>query len=114
MTTATENVLIETGELEAEYGYTCTVAVIDHHEHGRLLLMQGFGGMDSVEGGAVRWRHGMAVKIHDDDTLDGLGSERWNAETTLYQAVVNGHDNSRPVMEWDGFVVERIASTVGL
>lgn len=106
--------LIEKREVTRDYGFDGIDAIVDHPTHGRLLIMDGFGGTDTLKGGAVRWEHGMAIKLQDGDTIDGLINGEWNDYTTLMGAVIAGHDDSRPILEWDGDMVESVAKSVGL
>jgi hypothetical protein len=86
--------------------------VIDHPEHGRLLLVEGFGGTDSLRGGAYRWEHGAVCRLRPDDTLDGLRAGAWNEQVTLLGAVLAGHDESRPVLEWRGDEIQAIVDQI--
>jgi len=101
--------IIEKIDVERDYGLIGTALVIDHEKHGRLLLNDGFGGIDTPAGGAVRWRHGMAVKLLPSDTIESLQSTPWNDYASTYDAVLAGHDKNRPVLDWTGDMVERLA-----
>ncbi|MFA5633414.1 MAG: hypothetical protein WC997_18140 [Porticoccaceae bacterium] len=101
-------------DIERDYGFRGTEAIIDHPKHGRLLLCDGFGGKDTLAGGTVRWTHGMAVKLEDDDTFDALDSTEWSVGTTLMQAVKGGYDDARPILDWDGLTIARVAAAAGL
>lgn len=106
--------LIELENVSREYGLDGTVAIINHPEHGRLFIADGFGGQDSLDGGSVRWRHGMAIKLQPDDTLDSLRNTPWNDYCDLIDAMLKGHDDSRPVLDWHGPVIESLAKQAGL
>lgn len=107
------SVLAEVITVEAEYGLEETLAIVDHHKHGRIMIKQSFGGVDSLQGGAVRWSHGVAVKLRSNDTFADLDAD-WNSYCSILDAVLNGHDDTRPVFEWDGCMVEQVARSVGL
>ena len=67
--TETKTTLIETTRVEADYGMLCTIAIVEHPKHGRLFIREGYGGEDSLAGGAIRWKHGIAIRIQPGDTL---------------------------------------------
>lgn len=101
--------LIESTRVEADYGMLCTLAIVEHEVRGRLFLREGYGGEDSLQGGAIRWRHGLAIRIQPADTLESL---RRDPET--YLNLVQGFDAERPVLDWDGTSVEAVARAAGL
>lgn len=103
--------IIEQEAREGQYGMTYSTMVVEHQEHGRLLLVEGFGGMDSVQGGAYRWEHGVACRLQSGDTLESLHAEAWNEGTSRYEAVVAGRDDSRPVLEWSGHAIRAIVAS---
>ena len=105
-----EITLIEQRKVECEYQFTGTDAIIDHPKYGRLFICDGFGGMDELRGGAIRWEHGMAIKLLPGDTLDVLHAN--NASILFYARI--GDDNSRPVLPWTGMMVAAVARTAGL
>ena len=79
--------------------------IIIESAHGRLLISEGFGGGD-LEGQQYRWRHGTVIKLMPEDTFDSLEAGNWNECTGLYQAVTQGHDDTRPMLEWSGYAIE--------
>lgn len=91
-----------------------TEAIVDHPEHGRLLIAQGYGGNNDLRGGAYRWEHGSLFSLRPGDTFARLEGGEWNDEVNLYQAVVHGHDESRPVLEWPGYMMAAMAESAGL
>lgn len=105
--------VIEKRNIKRDYGFDGVEAIVDHPKHGRLLVCDGFGGMDSLRGGAVRFEHGIVCKLHDDDTFAALDAA-WNDVTTIMAAVTTGYDDSRPVLEWDGMMVAKLAEGCGL
>lgn len=112
--TQARSTVVEVDHVEAEYGMLETVAIIEHAKHGRLLIREGFGGIDTLEGGAIRWKHGLVAKLQPDDTLKSLRKAGWNTEMSLYTAVSADYDSTRPVQLWSGFVIEKIAEAAGL
>lgn len=106
--------LVEFEHVKRDYDMNGTNAIIDSPEHGRLLLADGFGGIDQPSGGAVRWRHGMAVKLQPRDTLASLKGENINEITTQWEQVIHGYDKTRPILPWPGFVIEKMAESLGL
>lgn len=103
-------IIVERRQVEREYGFTGVEAIIDHDRHGRLLICDGFGGIDSLRGGAVRFEHGLVIKLHADDTLESLHD---NASAIMDRAL-SGYDDSRPVLEWDGQKIAWLAQSLGL
>lgn len=89
-------------------------AIIDHPEHGRLYLTQAFGGMDTLAGGAIRWRHGIACRLRPGDTLNSLRGEAWNDIVSRMEAMEHGYDDERPVLDWSGSAIESVARKAGL
>lgn len=106
-------VLVEKSYSPSQYDNQCTLAIIDHPKHGRILITDGFGGQDGIRGGMMRWEHGLVVLLQPGDTFESLGGD-WNDTTSHMQAILHGYDNERPVQEWDGAVVRSIAASVGL
>lgn len=101
--------IIEKNTEEGQYGFNFDEMIVEHQTHGRLLLVEGFSGQDELRGGMYRWSSGIAVKLQPDDTIKSLRDGEWNDFTSLYQAVTTGHDDSRPVMDWDGWAIDKIA-----
>ncbi len=108
-----KNQLIETQNVTRDYGFVGTIAIIDTPK-GRVLIADGFGGIDTVAGGAVRWRHGKAVQLQAGDTIESLENEMWNDSMTQLDAVQAGCDPERPLLIWDGRAVAMAAGSVGL
>lgn len=106
-------IIIEQRDVERDYGFRGVEAIVEHEAHGRLLVCDGFGGKDSLRGGSVRFEHGMVCKLHDDDTFDSLDAD-WNDYTTVKSAIQAGYDGSRPVLDWGGHVIARLAKSCGL
>ena len=101
--------LIEKKIVDGQYGMYQEILIIDTDSHGRLLVQNGYGGENSMSGGAYRWRHGLAVKLHPEDTLEILNETEWNESTSLYSAVIHGYDNTRPILDWPGYIISKVA-----
>jgi len=108
-----EITVIESETREGQYDMTWTAAIIEHPQHGRLYLAEGFGGMDSIEGGMYRWQHGLACRVLPSDTLESLEDD-CNDYSTIREAMTSGHDDSRPVLEWSGSMIAAVAQAAGL
>lgn len=91
--------LIEFENVPRDYGMTGTNAIVESEDGNRYLIQDGFGGIDTLRGGAVRWQHGMVVQLQPTDTLESLRAGEWNELTSLWDAVTHGYDDSRPVLE---------------
>lgn len=101
--------IIEQETREGQYGMDHTAMVVDHPEHGRLLLVDGFGGVGAPKGGAYRWEHGIVCRLQPGDTLESLRATPWSDIATLYEAVVQGRDATRPILEWSGDAIRGLA-----
>ena len=99
--------IVEAREVEHEYGFNGTQAIIDHPNYGRIFITTGFGGMGEMRGGAVRWEHGMAIQLRADDTFAALDGD------TLFNAM-RGHGEDRAILEWPGKIIESVANSAGL
>jgi len=104
--------IIEQKTSAADYDLPCKEAIVDHDTMGRLYIAEGFGGLDSLEGGQMRWKHGFAIKIEKSDTLENLHERRWNDETTYYQAMLAGAYGK--ILNWQGYMIEMLACQLGL
>lgn len=102
-----KSILIEKRESDGEYGFKVTEAIIERHD-GRMFIRNGFGGVGQLRGGAVRWEHGIAIKLRSSDTFAVL-----DKDDTLYNAR-HGYGEDREIMQWDGFFIEKIARSLGL
>lgn len=107
------NRIAEKRIVEGAYGFDHTQAIVDSVKHGRLLVVDGFGSTNDLEGGQYRWKHGVVAKLQYDDTFDTL-DKGINDFTTAIQSVVAGQDSARPVQNWDGKTIASFAKTVGL
>lgn len=99
--------IVEKRTQDGRYGINTDSMILDTTEHGRLLITDGWGG-DEVNGECYRWRHGLAIKLKSNDAFDKLDGA-WNDTTTVLQAVLNGYDTERPILEWDGNLIARVA-----
>ena len=107
---ATAIAIIEQRTAERDYQFAGVDAIISHPMHGRLLICDGFGGMGELRGGAVRWEHGIAIKLHNDDTLDDLYADNYR----ILARAISGGDDSRPIMPWTGTTISALARNAGL
>lgn len=115
MATATKPRVIESETLNGQYDMGCCQAIIDHPSRGRLLLREGFGGMDELSGGAYRWRHGWVIRLLSDDTLASLRQDHPDyLGDSILDVAMRFDDPLRPVLGWDGVVIDRLAKSVGL
>lgn len=114
MTTTAKPTVIDRREWTGPYGLTGVSAIVDHPAHGRLLLSEGYGGENTPAGGCVRWRHGLVVRLLGGDTFQSLADGRWNEYVSLMEAACGGHDDSRPILPWDGNAIEAMAKRCGL
>lgn len=114
MTTTTKKpatILIESNTTTGEYGRSKTEAIIEANGR-RLYICEGFGGMDSLSGGAIRWRHGIAIEIAAEDTLESLKTRKWNDHVTYYDAMHNGYYGE--IKNWSGIALTKTAVSLGL
>ncbi len=105
--------IVEHVEITRDYGLMGHEAIIDHPKYGRLLIQDSFGGMDSLQGGRVSFKFGLLIQLHADDTFQTITGV-WNDYMDLGEAVRQGYDNSRPVMAWTGYMIEKLAESAGL
>ena len=113
----TKSRLVETQDVERDYGFAGMQAIVDTENHGRILIEDGFGGMDSLEGGCVRWKHGSAYQLKPGDTFESLDEVSFyhvDLPYTYLDAVVQQADDSRPWLPWDGKIVASIAKSLKL
>jgi hypothetical protein len=69
--------------------------------------------MDSLAGGMVRWRHGRVIKLLATDTFEELDGA-WNECCTILNTASHGYDTDRPLLEWSGDAIDRVANAAGL
>ncbi len=99
--------LVERRAKDGQYGMITEAMILDTDTHGRLLIIDGFGG-SAIEGQCYRWKYGMAIQLKATDTFADLGKD-WNACTSTWQAVTNGYDEGRPILFWSGHVIAALA-----
>ena len=104
--------LVSSRTIKGRYGCGAQQAIIDHSRYGRILITEQWGG-GNLQGEQYRFSHGLAAKLHDDDTFDALDAP-WNKWTSTIDAVLGAHDNSRPIFEWPGKVLVSIAKKAGV
>lgn len=108
MSTATKPSKAKTTLIDADtkpgaYDMPIARLLVDHAELCRLLILQGFGGMDQLCGGAYRWRHGIALSVPADATLASLDEE---------EAEYGTLSDTHPIIDWDGVVIDKIAQAI--
>jgi len=106
-------IILERRDLPGAYDMLRRVAILEHPQFGRLLIAEGWGGLDSLSGGAYRWRHGFLAQLRPTDTLDLLESEGDEA-CSIMRRVLAGEDASRRLFDWDGVVIDQMAQRAGL
>lgn len=107
--------IIEQISVERDYGFTGTAAIVDHKKYGRIFIEDGFGGIDTLAGGRVRFKHGMIISLKKDDTFEKLGSfvDRLD-NISILELAENGYDSTRPILDLSGFSIDKIAISIGL
>lgn len=108
-TTTAKATVVETDSYEGRYGFHITRAIVAHPEHGRIYMTSRYGGERSLNGGMVRWRHGMVVKMRADDELrnfQGRSDDLWSLERGEYR--------DRPILDWTGAAIESLAKSLGI
>lgn len=97
--------LIETTVIPNSVG-SFRLILAEHPRYGRVLLIEGFGGLDSLHGGAWRFRHGRAFQVEPSDTLAYL----WD---TMPRPPFVRNFERRDLLNWSGSAIQRIAKTMG-
>jgi len=108
--------VIESRSVERDYGFDGVEAIVEHEGYrmpGRLYIADGYGGEEDINGGCVRWEHGIVCRLRPDDTLDTLDGD-YNGHVTIMEAMTHGYDDDRPVMDWPGRAIAAIAQVAGL
>ena len=78
----------------------------EHPRYGRVMLIEGFGGVESLHGGAWRCRHGRAYRVEAPDTLASL----WEPiDRPPYCRSFEQCDR----LNWNGSAIQRIAANMG-
>lgn len=111
----TKSKIIEQCSVERDYGFNGTVAIVDHKKYGRILIEDGFGGIDGL-GGCVGFKHGRIIKLQKDDTFEKLNSLVDDLDyVSILELAENGYDSTRPVMTFfSGRAIQNIATSIGL
>ena len=105
--------LIEEKTVTREYGLTGINAIV-RHNGDLLLITDGFGGLDDIMGGAVRWQHGRVYKLLDGDTLSSLRKGHYNEYSSNWITLLSGHDDCRPLLGWSGHAIAALAKKLNL
>lgn len=108
MKTATKkSVVIEVERNHGAYEMIRERAIIDHHKHGRILIIEGWCGMDDIRGGAYRYSGGAVYQLKPDDTFASLAAEQ--------EQTGNDHlAGIRQLLDWTGAMIDRVAKSAGL
>ena len=101
--------LVERDTVTADYDLPCDTMIVELKDGRRIYLTQGFGGMNSLDGGMCRWRHGIAIHVFPTDTLESLRADSDDYYVAPYTRMIQGYDDQRPLLDWDGAVVESVA-----
>lgn len=109
----TSTKIVETRTVTRDYGFTGNEIIIDT-DNGRLLIQDGFGGIDSLRGGAVRWEHGMVHQLKDAGTFATLDEVVNDYGSTLQDCMTYGVDQDRPQLLWHGTAIDKLASYLNL
>lgn len=67
----------------------------------RYLLTTGYGGGQTVRGGAMRWDHGVVVQLLPKDTLHSLSQTPEGDINSVMDRALAGADPARPVLNID-------------
>lgn len=99
---------------EGVYGFAATEAIIESEKHGRLYVREGYGGENQMCGGAMRWRHGLICKVRPDDTLEILNAAGEDMSPAQYLGFNGYGGRGREILDWDGYIINKIAHKLGL
>ena len=113
-TRAAAATIVERRSRSGIYDLTAQEMIVDHPKFGRVLIIEGFGG-NELQGQAYRWRHGMAVALHADDSFAGIDKidDRKVLPDTFLGLAMLGDDQSRPILNWSGRQIEKLAQEAG-
>jgi len=111
------DLLVETQAVERDYGFDGTQAIIDTN-NGRLLIKDGYGGVDTLAGGCVRWRHGAAYALQPGDTFKSMSAKFgtcYGKDVSILSAVFEQADEARPYLPyWSGDAIAAVARQLGI
>jgi len=111
------DLLVETQAVERDYGFKGTQAIIDT-KNGRLLIKDGYGGVDTLAGGCVRWRHGAAYALQPGDTFESMAAKFgtcFGEDVSILSAVFEQADDARPYLPyWSGHAIAAVARKLGI
>lgn len=107
MKTATKSRVVDVDRQSGAYDMIRECAIIDHHKHGRILITEGWCGMDDIRGGAYRYTGGAVYQLKPDDTFASLADEQ--------EQTGNDHlAGIRQLLDWTGAMIDRVAKSAGL
>jgi hypothetical protein len=100
--------LVEKRSIKGRYDFKTASMILDTDTMGRILIVDGWGG-DDINGFCYRWRHGLAIQLQIGDTFDILSSTPWNDTMSRWDAVRQGCDPDRRILDFNGFAIAAIA-----
>ena len=92
--------LIEQDSFDGLYDFDVNEMIVELEDGARVYLVEGYGGEQSVIGGAYRWSQGAAYKIKLDDDITSLHDDMEG-----YSRMINGYDADRPILTWPGSMI---------
>lgn len=105
--------LVESARWHVAYDLGRTAIVVDHPEHGRLLMVEGYGGERSMRGGAYRayrWRNGSVWRVPAGFSIsETAGQESEHCNVSRMDDFWEGAE-SRNRLSWPGAMIDRCAT----
>jgi hypothetical protein len=101
--------LIECDVNPGLYNLPCQEMIVELSNGTHVYLSEGFGGMDELMGGQYRWQHGIAVKLLPTDTLASIRVDDGAVLLSNFDRMVHGYDTERPLLDWSGSKIGKIA-----
>ena len=106
--------LIEKNIFDGAYGFSVIEAIIESEKYGKLLIMQGYGGEGTMAGGAMRWRHGMAIKLEESDTIGSLNEPGGEDGLSRLERTVGGFGGDLDILELNGKSIIALSASAGV
>ena len=98
--------LVEDWDRLSDPELSCLVAIIERD--GRRVLVTQRRDHEIMPGD---WELGVAAELHADDTKAAMLAP-WNDDVSTLEAVEQGYDDTRPLLEWSGKTIESIMDNV--